>query len=590
MFFPIGLNAPIITRISAQEDLPPPANDPPPDSNPAPTANVPPPPTPTPFFDAHSDYVPRLLELPDDVASDVEHGAIPFPDPTPPPQSQPSQPSSRRPLMPSHGGWGTTRDVPRFMTLPFPPDPQMVLLQGWYYDSGGLQSGIDYFKWDKEHRFQGFPVVASADGYACGQLDDAVAIAQGSGLGCVRGFGHRVFVRHNVRGETFYTYYGHLETIADDIPLGSRSDTVFVERGQVLGYAGNTGTNGGAIHLHFGLLSPVIGWIDPYDIRAKHQHYPDPMNTNGILSGPNYFWTTNPPSYAGELSEGYYLDSANRFYTNAGQQANGREGSRGGTTMGARFDTAPALNDEESDDEEGDVWAPEGGILFPTNNAVVAGRVRVHGWADVRGSTINKVEIWIDGALRHTETYSDSHHRSLGAYHFSWMWDTSQEANSNHTITVKGFAENGTTTLFACEGGEEQTVEVNTVVQNPQGYVDPLPEKPIIGTYAVRGWVKVEGSEVERIETWVDGEHRGYAEYGLYREDVGGEYGFVWEWDTSGETWGVHTLSVKAVSTNGGKTTIPLSPAAAQTTGQPTLILVTVDKPHELPLGKWTLK
>ncbi len=191
--------------------------------------------------------------------------------------------------------------APKFLTLPFSPDPEMRIQQGWTSSWNPNHHGIDYIKGslDISSSWQSFPVLAAADGEACGQLD-------GSNGDCVTGPGNRVLVKHTVDGQTFYTYYGHLSTIDEQIPLGSRNNTIYVRRGQIIGYAGDTGATSGWVHLHFGLTPPTFEWVDPYDLQSTRENYPDPNGTNGRTSGSDHYWTTNPPTYYSPCSLGQY--------------------------------------------------------------------------------------------------------------------------------------------------------------------------------------------------------------------------------------------------------------------------------------------
>ena len=159
----------------------------------------------------------------------------------------------------------------RFLTLPFEPDATMSVLSGWYYSSsGGFHGGIDYIKGNVNNvrGWQTFAVIAAADGEACGN--------------CTSRQGNAVWVKHNVNGVTYYTYYGHLAWIAPGIPIGSQSRTVHVRRGQFLGWAGDTGARG-ALHLHFALYNAASQPIDPYGIGKLRQYYPRPTDaTPGI--------------------------------------------------------------------------------------------------------------------------------------------------------------------------------------------------------------------------------------------------------------------------------------------------------------------
>ncbi len=103
-----------------------------------------------------------------------------------------------------------------FLTLPFEAGDNMSMLSGWYYSSrGGLHNGIDYINGGVNSRgWRTFPVIASADGLACGN--------------CSSRQGNAVWIQHKVNGATYYTYYGHLASISGHIPLGSQSRTVAV--------------------------------------------------------------------------------------------------------------------------------------------------------------------------------------------------------------------------------------------------------------------------------------------------------------------------------------------------------------------------
>lgn len=168
-----------------------------------------------------------------------------------------------------------------FLTLPFASTPSMSILSGWYYSgSGGFHGGIDYINGNVNSggTWKTFPVIASADGEACGN--------------CSSRQGNAVWVKHKVSGATYYTYYGHLASIAGSIPLGSQSRTVSVKRGQVLGMAGDTGASG-ALHLHFALYTSSSQPMDPYGINKLRQYYPSPAQGS---PGIGWFITDQPQS------------------------------------------------------------------------------------------------------------------------------------------------------------------------------------------------------------------------------------------------------------------------------------------------------
>lgn len=167
----------------------------------------------------------------------------------------------------------------RFLTLPF-TDPRVVVQQGWVGNTNYEHAGIDFILGPRDTgNWQSYDVVASADGWACGN--------------CTTRQGNAVWIRHSVNGKTYYTYYGHLANIAGNIPIGSQQNLVWVQRGQKLGDAGSTGVDGNVIHLHFQVnFGATI--VDPSDLWQMRDVYA-PGCTNCSM-GANYLWTTNPPS------------------------------------------------------------------------------------------------------------------------------------------------------------------------------------------------------------------------------------------------------------------------------------------------------
>jgi murein DD-endopeptidase MepM/ murein hydrolase activator NlpD len=161
----------------------------------------------------------------------------------------------------------------QFLTLPFQPNGNMSILSGWYYNGGGFHGGIDFINgsYSGVRGWRTFPVIAAADGKACGN--------------CTSRQGNAVWVEHKVGGQIYYTYYGHLASISDDIPLGSQSRTVAVKRGQFLGWAGDTGARG-ALHLHFALMNAYSQPLDPYAIGKLRGSYPAPES---LLPGVGWF-------------------------------------------------------------------------------------------------------------------------------------------------------------------------------------------------------------------------------------------------------------------------------------------------------------
>lgn len=160
------------------------------------------------------------------------------------------------------------RPSAQFLTLPFAAGPNMNVLSGWYYSgSGGSHGGIDYVNGpvNNSRAWRTFPIIAAADGEACAN--------------CSSRQGNAVWIKHNINGQTYYTYYGHLSSIASYLPRGSQSNTVRVKRGQILGWAGDTGVAPGVLHLHFALYNANSTPVDPYSIGRLREYYPKPTNS-----------------------------------------------------------------------------------------------------------------------------------------------------------------------------------------------------------------------------------------------------------------------------------------------------------------------
>jgi murein DD-endopeptidase MepM/ murein hydrolase activator NlpD len=182
--------------------------------------------------------------------------------------------------------------VPTFLTLPFKVTPRMHIQQGQVWQGppqdGKVHGGIDYIngRLDRSRTWRTFPVYAAAAGYACANLTDR--------KGCIVGNGNRVLITHTVKGRTYRTYYGHLEAIAKRIPLGGKR-TVFVRRGELIGYAGYSGDPCCVRHLHFQLFDPDWDTVDPYGIDGVRGEYPDPAGGNRIRNGRRSYWISDPP-------------------------------------------------------------------------------------------------------------------------------------------------------------------------------------------------------------------------------------------------------------------------------------------------------
>jgi len=234
------------------------------------------------------------------------------------------------------------QSYPKFLTLPFPADPNMKIVQGYCYDfeTGCGHKGIDYIRsstlYPKEN-WTNFRVLAAAEGQAYWNNST---------------YGKYVMIHHTVNGVLFTTYYGHLKDVSSHIPQQGKG-TVPVKRGEQIGTAGDTGTVGcgiPCIHLHFEVHRGSHGYnanlrVDPYDIYGRKDRYP--IQNTQLRSGVNHLWTTNPPSYS----------------------------------SAAPRDTTP----------------PDGSITAPTNNTIFTNRnpITISAWATDAGSGVDRVEFMV---------------------------------------------------------------------------------------------------------------------------------------------------------------------------------------------------
>ena len=104
----------------------------------------------------------------------------------------------------------------------------------------------------------------------------------------------------------------------------------------------------------------------------------------------------------------------------------------------------------------GDTTAPSTSITAPTNGATVSGTTSVTASASDNVG-VTKVEFWLDGALKSTDTSSP----------YSWSWDTTTATNASHTLQTKAYDAAGNV-------GTSSTISVtvsNGVPINIGGYV-----------------------------------------------------------------------------------------------------------------------
>jgi len=160
------------------------------------------------------------------------------------------------------------------LTLPFSYESPNVTCGFYcYYFNDNVNTphgGTDY-QFTTSEESKGQPILAAASGLAHAQE--------------VKGYGNLITITHDSQndGHVYVTKYAHLESFGPGIDLNSE---VYVERGQIIGYCGNSGgpwiqndgNMGSPYHLHFEVIIDNKK-VDPYD-------------------SVKCLWSTNPPSHA----------------------------------------------------------------------------------------------------------------------------------------------------------------------------------------------------------------------------------------------------------------------------------------------------
>ena len=164
----------------------------------------------------------------------------------------------------------------------------------------------------------GTPILAPADGIAVASREPRSSSGEQCSATYDDAFGYFVIIFHP---EGYSTLYAHLDSIPPGIPFIEACQRRRVNmtvgtpitRGQVIGYAGRSGTY--YSHLHFELgrnescvpdsipgndqacsyTMHVNNKIDPYDLYTAPDFYP-PTGQFFTACGPNYLWTVCPPT------------------------------------------------------------------------------------------------------------------------------------------------------------------------------------------------------------------------------------------------------------------------------------------------------
>ena len=170
------------------------------------------------------------------------------------------------------------------LTYPFRWSADMRLLAGWQYSNGDHHGAIDYVKGTSANKatWQRFDVLSAAPGDACWQ----------SGGG--HDPGPAVRIQHI---GSFETRYQHLSAVEKSIP--ACPDTVSIGRAFKIGVSGDRSWSDRCgppcVHLHFEVrLGGRL--VDPYDIYALSNRYPQPAARRTGLMGASFRWLGDPPS------------------------------------------------------------------------------------------------------------------------------------------------------------------------------------------------------------------------------------------------------------------------------------------------------
>jgi len=98
-----------------------------------------------------------------------------------------------------------------------------------------------------------------------------------------------------------------------------------------------------------------------------------------------------------------------------------------------------AVNSTHTDSENAtyvvfmDTTPPTVSITNPINGTTVSGTVNIQVSASDSLSGVNRVEIYLDGSLKKTDT----------AAPYDYSWNSRKAANGTHTITAKGYDQQG---------------------------------------------------------------------------------------------------------------------------------------------------
>jgi subtilisin family serine protease len=196
-----------------------------------------------------------------------------------------------------------------------------------------------------------------------------------------------------------------------------------------------------------------------------------------------------------------------------------------------------------------DTTPPTATITDPADGSEVSGTVIVMVSAsDNEG--IAKVEFYIDGVLKNTDTISP----------YSWGWDTTTMTDDSHTIEAKAYDAAGNT------GSDQISVIVSNVIDTPPTVTitNPAAGSEVSGTVAIEASAS-DDVGVTKVEFYVDGV--------LKNADTAEPYS--WDWDTTTVTNGSHIIKAEAHDTAGNTGSDQISVIVSNVIDTPPTVTIT---------------
>lgn len=196
-----------------------------------------------------------------------------------------------------------------FLTLPI-RERSPVVRNGWYYTTRSPTYKRKHFATDYS-TVDGQDIIAACDGVAIA----AESWVDANGVGS---YGYFTLERCNdlaPDGSRYMAIYAHLERAAPHLASKSRYDVDYatwtrVRRGEVIGYAGKSGTNWP--HVHFEVFTgdyanKLNRRVDPYNLYGLASIYPGDGRGTGSTG---YLWLAFPPAaphYTDQDEDGYNM-------------------------------------------------------------------------------------------------------------------------------------------------------------------------------------------------------------------------------------------------------------------------------------------